>query len=286
MRSKISAFIILCLFLYSCDKDVQNGLPDFEPKLVVTSFLSTTDKSSSIAVTSNRPALGLTYPFPDPGNLSGWISDGENKIELNATDGKFSFTRNEMPIINGKTYHLEVTNDQGLKATATCTVPEKFDYGLSIDTSTIFNEYTDRFGIFHRIKFLTITFNYRDQPEKNNYYSIIAENTGYYQRDGRTVFETNKIFDKSKFKDKDELKEDNNISLSTILGNINNYDSSFLKVYLLNLEESYYLYHRSLADYKDDDNPFTEPTVIYTNVEGGLGVFTSFSVDSLVYRLK
>jgi hypothetical protein len=286
MRVKISAFIILCFISYSCEKDVKNGLPEFEPKLVVTSFLSTTDKTSTITVTSNRPALGLTYPFPNPGNLTGWISDGENRIELNTTDNGFSFSRDEMPIISGKTYNLEVTNDQGLKATASCTVPEKFDYGLRIDTSTLFNEFTDRFGIIHRIKLLSLTFNYRDQPDKKNYYSIIAENTGYYQKDGRTVFETKMIFDKSKFKDKDELKEDNNIILSTLQGSIDNYDSSFMKVYLLDLEESYYLYHKSLTDFKDDDNPFTEPTIVYTNVEGGLGVFTSFSVDSMIFRLK
>jgi hypothetical protein len=285
MRIIIPVFIAICIISYSCEKDVKNGLPEYEPKLVVTSFLSPTDKTSLITVTSNRPALGLTIPFPDPGNLSGWISDGENKIELHSTDNRFEFTRNEMPIISGKTYHFEVTNDQGLKAAATCTVPAKFDYGMHIDTATEYNEYTDRSGILHRIKLLNVSFSYRDQPDKNNYYSIVANNIGYYQKSGRTVIESQKLFDKVNFRDKDAFS-DGIIDISSVIGFYNNYDSSFLKVYLLDVEDSYYLYHKSLTDFKDDDNPFTEPTIVYTNVEGGLGVFTSFSVDSLIYRLK
>jgi hypothetical protein len=63
------------------------------------------------------------------------------------------------------------------------------------------------------------------------------------------------------------------------------YDSAFLKVYLLNTCKPYYQYHKSLENYNDGENPFAEPTPIYSNIEGGLGVFAAYLVDSAVIRL-
>jgi hypothetical protein len=258
MREKIFSIITLCLFLYSCEKDVKNGIPEFEPKLVVTSFLSPTDKTSTIRVTSNRPAFGLTDPFPNPENLTGWISDGENKIELHPTDNGFSFTRDEMPIISGKTYNLDVTNDQGLQAKATCTVPAKFDYGMRIDTFSVLQVVTYPDGTRHSYRQSKINFIFRDQPEKRNYYRIVAKLTDYQRLNGRQVKYTSDFrVDNNFFIDKDERPDDNLITISAFGRYTNNLDSSFLKVYLMDVEESYYLYHKSLTDFKDDDNPFS-----------------------------
>jgi hypothetical protein len=75
-------------------------------------------------------------------------------------------------------------------------------------------------------------------------------------------------------------------SVSNFSAYYSDYDSALLKIYLYNTEESYYRYHTSLDNYNDGENPFTEVTPVYSNVTGGLGVFTSFTVDSLVYLLK
>jgi hypothetical protein len=63
-------------------------------------------------------------------------------------------------------------------------------------------------------------------------------------------------------------------------------DSAFLKVYLLNTDKSYYDYHRSLGNYDSGDDPFTEPSPVFSNVNGGLGIFAAYTVDSLIFRLK
>jgi len=63
-------------------------------------------------------------------------------------------------------------------------------------------------------------------------------------------------------------------------------DSVVLKVYLLNTEKSYYLFHKSLADYEDGENPFAESSPVYSNISGGSGIFTSYTVDSLVVKYK
>jgi hypothetical protein len=63
-------------------------------------------------------------------------------------------------------------------------------------------------------------------------------------------------------------------------------DSLFLNIYVLNTEKSYFLFHKSLKNYKNGENPFSEATPVYSNINGGFGVFTSYTIDSLVVRLK
>jgi len=64
------------------------------------------------------------------------------------------------------------------------------------------------------------------------------------------------------------------------------HDSLVVKIYIYNLEKSYYLYHKSLDDYNDGANPFSEATPVYSNITGGLGIFTSYTIDSLIVKYK
>jgi hypothetical protein len=63
-------------------------------------------------------------------------------------------------------------------------------------------------------------------------------------------------------------------------------DSCFLKIYLLNTDKAYYDYQKSLEKYNSGEDPFTEPSPVYSNISGGLGIFAAYTVDSLIYRLK
>jgi hypothetical protein len=43
-------------------------------------------------------------------------------------------------------------------------------------------------------------------------------------------------------------------------------------------DQHYYWYHRSVYQQQTSDgNPFAEPALIYTNMQGGLGVFAAFN---------
>ena len=56
-----------------------------------------------------------------------------------------------------------------------------------------------------------------------------------------------------------------------------------IRVEVMNLDEHYYRFLRSLADYKKD-NKFTEPTPVYTNIEGGLGCFAALGAEPTFAR--
>jgi hypothetical protein len=64
--------------------------------------------------------------------------------------------------------------------------------------------------------------------------------------------------------------------------------STLTKQIYINLEkvdETYYRYHNALSHYQGVDL-FTEPTLVYSNVENGLGVFCSYHsmMDSVVVK--
>ena len=63
-------------------------------------------------------------------------------------------------------------------------------------------------------------------------------------------------------------------------------DSVFMKIYLLNTEKSYYQFHQSLLNYDDGTVPFSETSPLFSNITGGLGIFSAYTVDSIVIRIK
>ena len=48
-----------------------------------------------------------------------------------------------------------------------------------------------------------------------------------------------------------------------------------LNILLLSITPDYYNYWKSVeSHYENRNNPFAEPTNVYENVEGGIGIFT------------
>jgi hypothetical protein len=58
---------------------------------------------------------------------------------------------------------------------------------------------------------------------------------------------------------------------------------SSLLIYIHSIDKHYYNFHKSIENVTDyGDNPFAESTHLYSNIEGGLGVFASYVAASAV----
>jgi len=68
--------------------------------------------------------------------------------------------------------------------------------------------------------------------------------------------------------------------------NASNSDSVKTVIYILNTNKDYYIYHQSLIKYSGGDDPFSEVSPVFSNINGGLGIFAGYTVDSIVLRLK
>jgi hypothetical protein len=284
MRYRPLQYLLLFIFLLTgagCEKYINYvNSPEFEQKLVVTSFISPSDTVSRIFVSSNQPLYSFSEKLEDPGDIMGTISDGITEIELDTTSFGLSFSHDKMPVVSGRTYTLKISCTKGLNAEAKATVPLERDILIKVDTlSQDRNEYMP--GVE-----LGINIELTDYPGEKNYYNVIGKFSGYKpeSESGGNSFFPRYWFE---YIDDTDASDDNRIRLDTwITQSLSNYDSAFITVYLMNTEKSYYLYHTSLHEYDYGDNPFSEAKPVYSNIDGGLGIFTSYTIDTLVFRLK
>ena len=285
-RLKYYIYGLITLCTGACETDVKNvNLPDFEQKLVITSFISPSDTASYFTVTSNKKLFGELNTEEPLGKISGFISDGVNEVALDTTETGFRISHNKMQIQYGKTYNLRISSDKGLSAMASCMVPEKRNFTAEADTFSVLSNYA--WQVEERIINLKLTIH--DIPGEDNFYRIIAKSISYYSNPdyqesyiNKSILQfENEIFD-DKGMDGKEIIKKTNYGINYFYQQ----DSVYFVIYLMNLEKSYFLYHQSLSNYKDGENPFSEATAVYSNISGGLGIFASYTVDSLVYRLK
>lgn len=282
---KYFVFPAILAFLSGCEDDVRNvKLPEFGQKLVIASYISPSDSDSYFYVNSNRRIYGELNQTEPVGNLSGTISDGTDEVILDTATNGLKLSKGKLRIQNGKTYTLNIESDRGLSADAVCIVPEKRDFYLHADTFSILHEVQN----YKPWRELRINVSFTDYPDEENYYRLRGEFTGYYTSPvSHYYFNSYEplYFEKEYFTDSD-ADNDRQIFISSGIPSAGYFDSAFIKINLLNTEKSYFLYHKSLEKYNQEDNPFTEPTPVYSNVNRGLGIFTSYTIESYVIRLK
>ncbi len=309
---------LLILFLAACESlvtDVDQGnLPQVESKLVVQCFISPQSARINVIVTESVPL------FAEPDLKGGVIpnavvklSDGSREavIPFDTTNQLYSVDKAVLPILPGKTYFLSVT-DGVRSVSASCTVPLSAVVPKAYEIDT-----TASGDISARDTTLTVKYTWADIAGQTNYYRIRASlDLEYSVPEG--VTNEGKIIEKrvrNRFNfnwddtiGRNDFRNDVNLDgtdfhspigrvrlpnpLAYTAGNGTTYlsfpkskiVSVTMEVY--NTDEHYFRYHRSVQTRGDSDNPFVEPSLIYTNVEGGLGCFASYNSGQFIYRPK
>jgi hypothetical protein len=277
-----TAYILL--LLASCTKDVINvKLPEFEKKLVLSSFISPDLKYNELTLGCTKSDFGkLSAPEP-PGKVSVSISDGINGIRIDTTliDSNYYFKiriRN-MHFSYGKSYKIKVDNDEGLTAEASCTVPVRRAFHIEVDTTNrlSYNQWSGE-------KYSTITakISITDFPGEANYFRLVFSVNGI-----QFVTPVEDIVISDKGRDGEKIVLQSITFYPVTINSTYETDSAFLRIYLLNTNKAYYDYHKSFyTSTLGNTGPFTEPSPLYSNVSNGVGIFAAYTIDSLIFRLK
>lgn len=283
MNKIIILIIIVAAMITSCEREVKNIiLPEFRQKLVIHSYISPSDTLSFVRVSSNRRIYGELNTGENTGNLSATISNGTTTVNLTRVTDGFLFRPGNMKIEEGKSYTLKVISDKGLSAEASCTVPLKRDFMIEADTSRSF--YAEPYnGGYYRIQAII---HLTDFPGESNYFRFSCKELlydpgyYYYPEKFQLLGQKQEFFDDS--------GKDGRKFLVDIITASEPYksDSAFLVFYIQNTDKAYYTFHKSLENYSGGSDPFSEVSPLYSNINGGLGVFSAYTVDSLVVRLK
>ncbi len=283
MKRTIIPAVFLIVLILSCERNVNNViLPDFVQKLVINSFISPRDTLSFVSVKSNEKLYGFINTKESLGNVSAAISDGTTEISLDRIEEGFIFRRRDMLLEEGKTYTLTVISDKGMQADASATIPFRRPLNIEVDTMRQFYDYGDGSGMgwteFSADVFMT------DYAGEENYYAFACKQILYNSEYSYYPYHI-QVYQSLVFTDRGRDGERFFVSNFSFMDPSRD-DSSDLVVYILNTDKAYYTYHHSLDNYSGGGDPFSEISPAYSNIEGGLGIFASYVVDSLVFKLK
>lgn len=309
MMKKIFLYSVLTIsqfFLLSCESLIKeidpSFLPETDSKLVVACFISPQDTVLAAKVTETKLLIGTTGDIRDDiTNATVSLSDGSKTIQL-IYDAKLGYYRalpTALPISIGKTYTISVSTPDGRKVNASATVPNPVAIKEVKIDSTKVNDFQQGNSVTNTEYDIKVI--WQDKAGEPNYYRAISEYVFLY----RIVDSINKkvinvpvsaIVDLRTIDDKDsdgQLLSLNRAYLPTnIGGNIQGQDANSktkldkIKVGLFQTDIHYYNYHTSLRRQRENNNPFAEPVLLYTNINGGFGCFGAYNASWQEFKAK
>jgi hypothetical protein len=253
-------FIIYTLFIlafYSCEKDANVKLPKVDEKLVLSCAISPQDTILKVNVTLSQAIYNTSNTqFVSATNATVIISSdaGTWTLPYNPFLQSYTIDATQLKIEAGATYFLSVGTPDGkfAKANTTIPYPNKTLSCVASPNSTNQNE-------------ITVHTSLQDPENSTDYYKIELQNktlNSYWN------------FQNAYIKDEENpggiLKRDLNIQY-----NATSNDTILASIYTLSPE--LYNYYDRINKISHSGGPFSEPTPMYTNIEGGFGIFGGYN---------
>ncbi len=281
--------LALTVLLGACEKEVTGiKLPESDAKLVVNSFISPQDTAWRVTLYQSVPTLGVREPTSS--GVAGalvTVTDGNQTVTLpNQGDALYELPTSDFPVVAGRTYTLRVQAPDGKTVEAACTVPgAPEDFGLVIDSLPDANGARTRYYL---------RLNWTDAGGQENYYRLAGEIRREWKEvpanapptlyplsinwEGETFLDDKGKDGQTMYSPKGEL---------WALGPGSTNTRVYLQASLLHTDRHYYQYHLSARNaIRNRDNPFAEPTLVYSNVTGGLGIFAAYNRTTFSMQLR
>lgn len=219
----------------------------------------------------------------------------------------------DFPIIPGRTYKLTVKAPNLPDASASCTVPKlqllngkDFSVlkGKTVDTllnySSTYNGKTYKY--FDVSRRFDVQIN--DFINEENYYAVAYYTRKEYQfKDEKGIFRSATSIRQEGFTDFiTDYKQDGkllNFKKANIpLGSYSDFPNQqpnvetktlfhTVSIFIALTDKSYYQYNKALGNSQgiNNDDPFSEAVLTYTNVNGGLGIFAGYNMTEIQFDL-
>lgn len=302
-----SLLIVSQLIMLSCESLIKeidpSFLPETDSKLVVACFISPQDTVLAAKVTETKLLIGTTGDIRDDiTNATVSLSDGSKSIRL-IYSPKLDYYRalpSELPILVGKTYTITVNTPDGRQVSASTTVPNNVEIKeVKIDSTTV-NDFQQGNSVTNTEYDVKVI--WQDKAGETNYYRAISAYDVTYEisetKTNKKLSDTliSSLVDLRTIDDKDtdgQLLSLNRTFLPSMnIGNVqNNREVSGkrldkIKVGLFQTDIHYYNYHTSLRRQRENNNPFAEPVLLYTNINGGFGCFGAYNATWQEFKAK
>lgn len=273
-------------------------------KIVVTGYLSPQDTLLSIRVTRTQTVVGDSLSLLETGiivpNAKVTLSEGDRSVVLPfykvnpPADSAYSINARLLPIVAGRTYKLTVETSAGERLSSTCTIPQAvLPKSITFDSLT----QTQARGTIQRY---FIRARWQDPAEQANYYQV----AGIFRYTPVLNVRENNYSNLSFDDDKRGLFTDAGVDGTVMVSgraylnpasSATNEQASFSDQYgtadvivnLMSVEQTYYRFQEAvIRQRRSRNNPFAEPVLIPSNIEGGLGCFAGYNNATLTTKLK
>jgi hypothetical protein len=278
MKNQIFISLIATCLLASCEMIAEVDIPKVPSKLVVTSFISPQDTNWQVYVGQTKPIFEKTITSEYVKDATVQLSNGSQTAVIPANPSQYGYYElniKQAPFLieAGKTYFLTVSAPDGRQVKAQCTIPIS---ATSVSSIEVVN---GSGGIP-----FTGTMKWQDSPNETNFYRCFAYTKYYLSLVGGAWegYIPNRDYDRKLYKDTN--RQGANFSWEIDMQASEGYTdkkSRFLFI-LLNTDENYYKYMTTRESASNNEgNPFAEPSAVFSNVEGGLGVFAGYQQTRL-----
>lgn len=264
--------VIALIILWACDT-VEVEPPeilDAEDKLVMNAIFSPASDTITVEISMSEKIFGI-IPEPSSNIVSDavvTISDGSLTRTLSFDDVQkvYILPATQFSLEKEVTYRLELTANN-----KTVYAETSLPYKVNRLESVELNDSN------------ALQISWQDLPNEKNYYRVYAESL-YNRRegtDGEVYYSRYKFFDNDFITDAHKDGQLLSVTSDALDEFQNRFDSVSIEVY--SVDELYWDYFRVL-DLDTEEDPFSEPVQLPSNVVGGIGIFSIFQVSK--FKMK
>ena len=250
--------------------DVDVPLPFYPSELVVECYLEP-GKVPSLAVTTSVPYLGQVLPqVPTDVTVTLTLPNGtalplpfapNYRALVDTTGEKFHSHIGRDPLVArpGDVFRLEVRDTQGRRVTGTTTML------APIPIDSVEHKFNDKTGAERKAYFLT---NWRDPATPDDCYRLLLHK-------GDPAKGALRKSPQSDIPIQDRLVNGRPVVVGTSYRFVT---GDTITATLYHTDAAYFRFRQSVRDARSaNGNPFAQPSAIFSNVQGGIGIFTVLS---------
>ncbi|MFN3529768.1 MAG: DUF4249 domain-containing protein [Bacteroidia bacterium] len=269
---KLIYFLLLLFTLSACRETIISTTDlNLQEKLVLGCFISPDDIEIQATLTRSKPLYrrdNSPWDFPAVSNATITITDGESTGQLLFDSNRqgYVLATSSFPIVAGKTYTMQINTPDGKSVRASCTVPSPFNPDLKLDVIALASgpsQVEDR---------LRINASWINPPGAARYFRFNYAQIFDFQGTPDTSWANTYIYSEQ-FIDQ-SFVINNRFVFSDLAYSYNWRSGRRIMGQLQEMDVHSYRYFSSLRGQAlTGGDGFSEPTVIYSNVEDGIGCF-------------
>ncbi len=273
MKVYIKIFLALIIIsgFSSCEETADVDIPNNNPELVVAAFISPQDDSVRLVLSWTKPIFYTTsenYNDEFEEGATVVVSNGSSNYLLSYDNVESYYVSNVDNFKSGDKLKLRVTYDDK-ELISDCTIPAEPLYEVEYLGGKYANTGGGYLDYVHKVKLVC------KNTQDLSYYRVKFEVKRNDFEDYNEVYSANEFI---------EMSNGESVEFQ-VNGDWDNSADS-LKMYIINADESYFRYHKTALNQGETEIIFSEPGIIYNNIEGGIGVFSSFSQKNEVFFLN